>query len=382
MSTARPLRVLIVDDSITVRGHISDLLKADVTGFEVIGEAGDGRAAIEMCERLRPDVITMDMMLPVMSGVSATEWIMSYCPTPILVVSSSMNRGEVFRTYDAIAAGAVDVFSKPSATATDAESRDWGERLKSTLRMVARIKVITHPRRRLAEISSSSSLLERSPPPSPSSSASTSARTVIAIGASTGGPGAVRQLLLDLPSDINVPILVVLHVGEPFDATLADWLDAQSKHRVRFAKDGQPLFVADNHRHPQHHRHAPAAAAPGVIMSPGGKHLIVRDGKLWIDDGPERHSCKPSIDVLFESLARETAEHTAAALLTGMGRDGAEGLLAIRRAGGHTIAQDEASSVVYGMPKVAAEMGAATQILPLDRIAGSLDHAVRAGAAR
>jgi len=357
MSTTKPIRVLVVDDSLTVRAYIADLLRDDAASFDVVGEAADGRQAIELCERLRPDVITMDMMLPVMSGVTATEWIMAYCPTPILVVSSSLNRGEVFRTYDAIAAGAVDAMSKPAPDATAREAEEWTLRFKSALRMVSRIKVITHLRRRLADSTT---------PPQSVSTGAPSSRTLIAIGASTGGPGAVRQLLLQLPPNIGVPILAVLHVGEPFDATLADWLDAQSPHHVRFAKDGEPLFGGD--------------APPAVIMSPGAKHLLVRDGRLRLDGGPERHSCRPSVDVLFESLALENGAKTAAALLTGMGRDGADGLLAIRKAGGFTIAQDEATSVVYGMPKAAADIGAASVILPLDGIASALDQTVRKGA--
>lgn len=341
-----PIRVLVVEDSLTVRGHIVDILGADPT-FMVVGEASDGRQAIEMCERLRPDVVTMDMMLPVMTGLAATEYIMAHCPTPIVVVSSSLNRGELFRTYDAIAAGAVDALEKPTATTVPAE---WSKKLASTLRVASRVKVVTHLRKRISSAA----------PSSPRSSP-TEIR-VVAVGASTGGPGAVRRLLLDLPGGFPVPVLLVLHIGEPFDATLADWLDAQTAHRVGFAAHGQPVFDG----------------APRVLLAPAGKHLRVSGGRLYLDDGPERHSCRPSIDVLFESLAADMGANTAAVLMTGMGRDGANGLLEIRRAGGHTIAQDEATSVVYGMPRAAVELGAAKSVLPLDLIGGALSRLVRA----
>ena len=341
--------MLVVEDSITVRGYIVDILAAD-PAFIVVGEASEGRQAIEMCERLRPDVVTMDMMLPVMSGLAATEYIMAYCPTPIVVVSSSLNRGEVFRTYDAIAAGAVDALEKPTATTAPQE---WSKKLAFILRVASRVKVVTHLRKKLVS----------APPPSARTTESPAEVRLVAVGASTGGPGAVRRLLLDLPGGFPVPIILVLHIGEPFDTTLADWLDAQTAHRVGFAVHGQSIFDGE----------------PRVVMAPAGRHLRVSGGKLYLDDGPERHSCRPSIDLLFESLASDMGANTAAVLMTGMGRDGANGLLEIRRAGGYTIAQDEATSVIYGMPRAAVEIGAAKSVLPLELIGSALSRVVRGG---
>ncbi|HVH43757.1 MAG TPA: chemotaxis-specific protein-glutamate methyltransferase CheB [Labilithrix sp.] len=338
-------RVLVVEDSLTARRHIVDVLEAD-PAFEVVGEATDGRRATELCERLRPDIVTMDMVLPVMSGLAATEWIMAHCPTPIVVVSTA-TRGEVLNAYDAIAAGAVDVLEK---RAPHVDAGVWANQLKSVLRVAARVKVVTHPRGRLAPMTTLAGRGEVvSPPPS-------SSVRVVAIGASTGGPGAVRELLLGLPAGFPVPILLVLHIGEHFDEALADWLDAQTPHRVSFGVDGESLF----------------SQAPRVVMSPAGKHMSLRQGKIRFDAGPERHSCRPSVDVLFESVASDVGGAAAGVLLTGMGRDGAEGLLAIRRAGGRTFAQDEATSVIYGMPRVAVELGAVGNVLPLDAIAPAL----------
>lgn len=353
------IRVLVVEDSMTVRKHLVEVLSSD-PGFTVVGEAADGRAAIQQCEALRPDVLTMDMMLPTMTGLAATEYIMAFCPTPIVIVSASMNRGEVFRTYDAIAAGAVDVFPKLKP-ADDAAA--WTERFKSVVRIASRIRVVTHPRARLT---TTVPARRPTPPPGPignGASPITSPRAhaasglkVVALGASTGGPGAVRRLLLDLPPSFPLPILLVLHIGEPFDTALADWLDAQTPHHVVFAREGD--IVLDG--------------APRVIMSPGGKHMFVSDGRVRLGNGPERHSCRPSVDVLFESVAVEYGASAAAALMTGMGRDGADGMLAIRRAGGRTIAQDESTSVIYGMPRAAVENNGAEKVLPLDHIAGEL----------
>jgi two-component system chemotaxis response regulator CheB len=187
---------------------------------------------------------------------------------------------------------------------------------------------------------------------------------VAVIGASTGGPGAIVEVLRRLPPTFQTPILFVMHISEPFGAAFADWLDGQTPRRVAHAKDGDPV----------------ASAAGRVVMAPGGQHLVVRDGRLRLTGDPERHSCRPSIDVLFESVAREYGAAAAGCLLTGMGRDGAAGLLAIRQAGGQTIAQDEATSIIYGMPREAVLLGAAERVLPLGEIGSAL--AVIAGEAR
>lgn len=356
MTISKRVRVLVVEDSLTVRRHLCEILAGD-PGFEVVGEAEDGKSAIEMCLRLQPDVITLDMMLPVMTGVAVTEYIMAHRPTPILVVSASTNRGELYRTYDALAAGAVDVLDKPSGDELDGE---WAERFRRTVRLVSRIRVITHPLGRLRGVGAGRPRVEPAEP--------TAAGTprVVAIGTSTGGPAALVDLLRVLPAPFPLPILVVLHIGGPFGSAFAEWLDGQTQHRVSFAAGGEVL----------------ERLAGRVVMAPPDRHLEVIGGRLRVSDGAERHSCRPSVDVLFESLARDTGASTTACLLTGMGRDGALGLLDIRHAGGTTLAQDEESSVVYGMPREAARIGAAQQILPLSGIGTALSaiaHRVRRG---
>jgi two-component system, chemotaxis family, protein-glutamate methylesterase/glutaminase len=342
------IRVLVVEDSLTVRRQLCDVLSAD-PDLEVVGEADDGKRAIELCAALRPDVITLDMMLPVMSGLSATEYIMAHSPTPILIVSSSLNRGEVFKTYDALAAGAVDVMEKPVGNEPPGV---WETGFIAAVKLVSRIRVITHPRAKLSGLSRIEATRTR-----PVYPATTLRPEIIAIGASTGGPGAIVEVLREIPATLPTPILVVLHINEPFGSSFAEWLDAQTEHRVSFARDGQPF-------------------AAGVTMAPPDRHLIVSGGRLRLNRDPERHSCRPSVDILFESIASQMGSSAVGCLLTGMGRDGASGLLQIRSRGGITIAQDEASCVVYGMPREAVLLDAATHVLPLREIGSALTKLV------
>ena len=349
------IRVLVVEDSATMRHHLRESLAADPQ-LVVVGEAVDGAQAVQLCGRLRPDVVTMDMMLPTMSGLAATEHIMADFPTPILVVSSA-DRQELFSTYNALAAGAVDVMEKPRGDASDA---GWGARLCAAVRMVSRIRVITHPRARLGR-----------PVPLPVAAAPTvapEALRVVAMGASTGGPGALTEVLRALPTDFRTPVLCVQHIAasEPFAEAFSDWLAGQSGRRVSYAADGMILHGLTGR----------------VVLAPPDRHIEVRDGRLRLSDAPPRHSCRPSVDVLFESVADEYGPAAAGCLLTGMGRDGAEGLLRMRARGAVTFAQDEASSIVYGMPREAALMGAASYVLPPARIAARLVELQLAGSRR
>ena len=343
------IRVLVVEDSHTVRSRLLNILGAE-PDIEVVGEAEDGKRAIELCLQTRPDVITMDMMLPVMSGLAATEYIMAHCPTPILVVSASINRGELFKIYEALAAGAVDVLEKPTGLETVGA---WEHRFIAMLKLVARIRVITHPRARLAALATRK---PASPPAALEATRSERPYGLVAIGASTGGPGAILEILRSLPAQFRLPILLVLHINEPFGTAFADWLDAQTSRPVDYARDGTPVV----------------SAVGRVVVAPGDRHMVVRNGSVHLTRDAERHSCRPSVDVLFESVAAEYGASAAACLLTGMGRDGALGLLKIRQAGGLTIAQDETTSVVYGMPREAVLLGAATHVLRLGDIGARL----------
>lgn len=341
------IRVLVVEDSLSVRKRLVEVLSS-CTGIDVVGEAADGKTAIELCQKLRPDVVTLDMILPVMSGLSAAEYIMAYCPTPILIVSSSTNRGELFKTYDALAAGALEVLEKPKGNEPDGA---WENTLIATIRLLARVKVITHIRARLPQALPAPQI----PPLLPADGRKE--LRAVAIGASTGGPKAVKEILGALTPDFRLPILLVIHIGQPFGTALAEWLDSQSAIRVRCVLDGEPL---------------PPLGRAIVLMAPPDRHLVLQGGRLHLTAGPERLSCRPSVDVLFESLARELGSQSIACLLTGMGKDGAAGLLAIRRAGGRTVAQDRFTSTVFGMPEEAIRLGGAERVLGLGDIAAEL----------
>ncbi len=344
------LRVLVVEDSVTIRRRLVDVL-SDTDDIEVVGEAGNGRQAIDLCLEQRPDAVTMDMVLPELSGLAATEYIMAHCPTPILVVSSSFNRGEVWNTYDALAAGAVDVIEKPSGHEAPGS---WEREFVNALRIVARVRVITHIRARLG---GQGRPRPSGPAPAQVPGVSHGSRLgVVALGASTGGPSALGEVLSSLPKSFELPVLAVLHIGAPFESAFAEWLAARVMRPVILAKGGEPI----------------ASLAGRVALAPADRHLVVRQGRVQLSDEAERHSCRPSVDVMFESLAREYTSAALGCLLTGMGRDGALGLLALKHVGAPTIAQDEATSVVYGMPREAALLGAADQILPLDQIGAAI----------
>ncbi len=369
----KTIRVVIADDSLTVRKRLARILESDPE-FAVVGEAENGREAVELCRRLRPDVITIDMMMPLMNGVVATEYIMAYCPAPILVVSASINRGEVLKTFDAIAAGAVDVLEKPSGAEPQGE---WERRFRSTLKIVSHVKPIMHPRGRLRvrDVGPAAAPIRSGSSARPEPKAVSQTRRlcavapqraeVLAIGASTGGPAAMADILSRIPEDFPLPILLVVHMVAGFADGFVEWLDGVSNLRVQYAVDGEPL---------------PGKCAGKVVMAPPDRHLEVFGQRLHLTNNPERHSCRPSVDVLFESVAEEYGPRAIGCLLTGMGTDGAGGLLRIRSTGGFTIAQDQATSVVFGMPREAIRIGAAQLILPLSDICPALCALVRSDA--
>jgi two-component system chemotaxis response regulator CheB len=222
----------------------------------------------------------------------------------------------------------------------------WERQFLSAVRVVARVKVITHPRARLSGWSQLSHAKTQAP------SIGSVEPTLVVVGVSTGGPSALVELLRSLPSNFSPPVLIVLHLAAAFATAFAEWLSAQSGRDVRYARDGEPLRLLSRQ----------------VRLAPADRHLVVQNGRLQLSSAPERHSCRPSVDVLFESVAADIGAPAVGVLMTGMGKDGALGLLALRQLGATTIAQDEATSVIYGMPREAVQLGAAVHVLPLDEI--------------
>lgn len=342
MIGADRIRVLIVDDSAMVRKVLTLGLSAD-PAIEVVATASNADIAWKMIQLHRPDVVTLDVEMPGTDGLTFLRTFLPKMRVPTVMISSHTQEGAEV-TMRALEAGAVDVLSKPSLGLADGLPSIMPE-VSARVRAAASARVVIG--RRLPR------------PPRVLSSGMSGARTgLIVIGSSTGGVQALTRILPQFPKD-GPPILIVQHMPEGFTGPFASRLDALCAMSVREARDGD-------------------AVEPGtVLVAPGGKeHMsIIRHGRgyrIALQAGDPVCFSRPSVDVLFNSVARLAARGCAAALLTGMGRDGAQGLLAILRAGGRTVAQDEATSVVYGMPMAAAEIGAAEAILPLDDIPARL----------
>lgn len=340
------IRVLVVDDSALVRKVLSEELSrfADI---EVVGTAPDPYVAREKLLTLNPDVITLDIEMPRMDGLSFLAALMAHRPTPVVIVSSVAEAHSEI-AMRALALGAVEVVSKPGSAYSVPEVATT---LVRAIRAAAQAKV-----RALA------------PPPERVTREPIFETTnrIIAIGASTGGTIAIERVLRGLPAQ-SPGIVIVQHMPQYFTKAFADRLNGISAMDVREACDGDVVL-------------------PGLaLIAPGNSHMLLRrDGARYVvqvKDGPRVHHQRPAVDVLFHSVARCAGEYAVGALLTGMGVDGARGLVAMKEAGAHTIAQDEASCVVFGMPGEAIGMGGASEVLPLDSIAGALlDACIRRGA--
>lgn len=343
-----PIRVILVDDSALALAVLQRILAAS-PDVEVVGTARNGAEALELIPRLEPTVLCTDLHMPVMDGLELTRQVMARFPRPILVVSSTVRPGEPASAYPVLAAGALDVFPKPAGESGEALERLTRE-LVGKIRVLAGVRVFT--RKATVEIAEARSAAAPVPTVRP---LRRSTAGVVVIGASTGGPIVLRTLLSDLPRDFPVPILCVQHISNGFLGGFVDWLRGQSRLQVKIAAAGEK---------PQ---------AGCVYFAPEGTHLeIDTQGYLRPSHAPPLRGHRPSITVAMVSAARYYGSTTAGVLLTGMGDDGAEGLLEIARVGGLTFAQDEASCVVFGMPREAVALGAAQHVLPPPEIARHL----------
>jgi two-component system chemotaxis response regulator CheB len=343
--------VLVVDDSAVVRQFMAGLLadQPDMT----VATAADPLIALGKMERSRPDVILLDLEMPRMDGLEFLRRVMAEDPIPVVVCSSHTGRG-TRSALQALDLGAVEVLAKP-AVGLRGYLSDSANLLVETLRAAAQVSVRLPARLRTPRFVEAPRPLVL--PATPGRISAGGAVPLVALGASTGGPEALRSLFAVLPRDTGA-FVVVQHMPAAFTAAFAGRLDEISALSIKEAEDGDPV-------------------APGtVLVAPGDRHLTVerRGGELVarLDDGPPVARHRPSVDVLFHSIAQIAAGETVAALLTGMGKDGAQGLLALRQAGARTLAQDESSSVVFGMPREAIARGAAEAVVPLERLAQGL----------
>lgn len=338
------IRVVIVDDSALVRQLLTRMLEA-APDIHVVGTAADPLIARNKIKQLNPDVITLDVEMPRMDGLTFLSNLMRLRPMPVVMVSSLTQHGAEV-TLQALELGAVDFFPKPQ-TDLAAMFEQYAEEIQDKVRVAARSRV------RTAALSDAGGARRASAPVR----SFRGSHNVIAIGASTGGTEAIREVLMEFPADAP-PVVVAQHIPAAFSGPFAERVNGLAAMSVREAVDGERLL--DGH----------------VYVAPGGLHLRVeRTGAHWIcrvtdDDPVNRH--RPSVDVLFESVAQSAGPAAVGALLTGMGEDGARGLLAMLRAGATTVAQDEQTSVVWGMPGTAVRLGAAQSVLPLGAIASAI----------
>jgi two-component system, chemotaxis family, protein-glutamate methylesterase/glutaminase len=356
-------RVLVVDDSYFMQRRLTEIIQS-APDLRVIGCADNGAEAIRLAERLSPDVITMDINMAKFDGLHAIDYIMRSNPRPIVIISSYTQKGSRAALYG-LEMGVIDIVEKPSSGGVALDIMERASEIITKVRTAARVRVVRTLRGGFQDAP-----IAKPAPITDVKSASVSVDVigappvfdfpdgvpqVIAIGASTGGPLALQELLRGMPYEFFPPIVVVQHLPEKFTREFASQLDAISSLEINEAENGQPIKRGQ------------------VYIAPGGFHLQVdTQGCLVINDGPPVNHCRPSVDVLFHSLAKHYGPHVLAMVLTGMGEDGAVGSMAIKRAGGSVLVQDEASCVVFGMPAAAIRAGGVDRVLPLEGLKQAL----------
>ena len=332
----KEIRTLVVDDSLFVREVILDILSTDKE-IKVVGEAANGVEAIQKVRDLKPDIVTIDIEMPIMNGIDAIEEIMATNAVPILVVTT---RGDAKTAYDAISRGALDLVMKPDV------SRKGAREFIDKIKLLSRIKVITHiGGRAMREVKHVEKF----------SFGGGGMDRIVAIAASTGGPEALSIILPSLPAGFPCPVVVAQHIADGFVAGMAEWLRKLSKLHVKSPAEGEPLL-------------------PGTVyIAPSEKHMEITDAKtVTLAERQEKDIYHPSCDRLLFSVARVFGSRGIGVVLSGMGSDGVRGMEKIRKAGGTTIAQDQKTSIVFGMPKMAIESGCIDKVLPLEEISGEI----------
>lgn len=352
----KKIRVVIVDDSTVFRLLLKALLEAE-PGIEVIGEASNGKEAVVMAQKLKPDLISMDIRMPILNGIEATRLIMSTAPTPIIIITSSAPSVDQSITFRAIEEGALAVMDKPAGYAHP-EFEKMHKELIDTVKAMSHIPV----KKRLLSKQSKRDHDPQNPDSKPQTNVQNSPFELVAIGSSTGGPQALQQIISALPAGLPVPIVVVQHISPGFIEGFRSWLQAHTLLAVHIAAHNQPL-------------------APGCIyLAPDEQHLLIekrtspelKTRRLYfqLNEAPPIHHVRPSVDILFESIAHHQNIKTIAVLLTGMGSDGVKGLMTLHNHPGNlTIVQDELSAVIWGMAGAAVTEGAVDQVIELNKMA-------------
>lgn len=349
------VRVLIVDDSTFMRKVLQSIVAADPQ-MEVVGEASDGREAIAMSESLRPDVISMDLMMPHVDGLQATEHIMSTNPRPIVIVSSEAREGAE-STLRALELGAIDFVAKPS-NGIDLDMNSVREEICRKLKLAARVRVIRNVRKSANKehsLNHGSTARQGHVPSHAYATGIGHRHPVVVLAASTGGPQALMQLAPQIPQEFCGSIIVVQHMPGTFTAQFSRQLESVASIRVKEAEQHEDL-------------------KPGTMyVCPGSHHLRVSPtGRIELDHGERVDGYRPCADITMESAAAYAGSMCVGIVLTGMGCDGAKGIKAVKAAGGHVIVQDERSSLIFGMPSEAISTGVVDQVLPLDEIPAAL----------
>jgi two-component system chemotaxis response regulator CheB len=355
---ARTVRVLVVDDSAFMRKVLRELLESDPL-IQVVGTARDGQDGVRQALALQPDVVTMDIEMPRLDGFGALRELMAARPTPVVMVSSHTQEGAE-ATIKALTMGAVDFVAKPSGSISLNMHVTRDE-------LIAKVKGAAGATPRYRRVLAELPPLRREIPrlaaaPVDAAQVEVPVQRVVAIGCSTGGPGALHQIIPRLPADLPAAYLVVQHMPPGFTKSLAHRLNEISAVRVKEAEEGDALQSGQ------------------VLLAPGGFHMVVgSDGRIQLNQEPALHGVRPAVDKLFESVAPLYGERLIGVILTGMGYDGAKGLGQMKRRGAQTIVEDASTCIVYGMPKVAIELGLADQVLPVHEIAEAVIRLVREG---
>lgn len=358
ITPSRRIRVLIVDDSAVIRKLVADALAADPQ-IEVIGSAQNGQLAVERVARLKPDAVTMDIEMPVMNGIDAVRVIRRTNPRLPIVMFSTLTERGASATLDALQAGASDYVTKPSNVSGFAQSQ-----ANVREQLIPKLKALTGIGLRPQTVAAARMAPPRPAGPRP---ARTGGAQAIILGCSTGGPDALSRVLPALPAQLSIPVLIVQHMPPVFTRLLAQRLDLICPLRVTEAVEGDEVV-------------------PGrVLIAPGGSHLEVRRRGTGVvahlSDAPPENFCRPAVDVLFRSAVSTYADRLLAVILTGMGRDGEKGARLVRDAGGEVIAQDEPTSVVWGMPGAVVTSGLADKVVPLDRVGAEVAASLTRGPA-